>query len=64
MAEPDLEEMFGAEAPVDDMASEEGDEENDVALDAAIDELLTADDPATRREAFKRAISLCKDGGY
>lgn len=38
--------------------------EMDAALDGAIDDVFATDDPVARREAFKRAISLCKEGGY
>ena len=38
------------------------DAESEEALDAAIDEAFSSDDPVTRREAFKNAIRLCKEG--
>lgn len=40
--------------------------ETDAALDDAIDEIFSTDDPAARREAFKRALELCEQskGSY
>lgn len=72
MEKPDLDAVFMAPAGdkppamADDMppADADGDAEMDAALDGAIDDLFATDDPAARREAFKRAISLCKEGGY
>lgn len=40
------------------------DEGNEEALDAAIDEAFSTDDPDVRREAFKNAMRLCMPGGY
>lgn len=62
--EDDFSDVFGAAgegAPVDDL---EEDAESEEALDAAIDEALNAEDPAVRREAFKTAVRLCKEGSY
>lgn len=45
-------------------------QETEAALDDAIDEIFSTDDPAARREAFKRALELCESksagggGGY
>jgi vacuolar-type H+-ATPase subunit B/Vma2 len=60
--EEDFADVFGAEgAPVEDEMALEEDPEGDEALDAAIDEAMTAEDPAVRREAFKTAVRLCKE---
>lgn len=50
--------------PVEPAPPPEETAEMDQALDDAIDELFAAEDPAARREAFKRAISLCKESEY
>lgn len=38
--------------------------EREEAENAAIDEMFEAEDPVARREAFKRAVQLCMEGGY
>lgn len=40
------------------------DAEMEAALDESIDEVFASEDPVMRREAFKRAIRLCKDSAY
>lgn len=68
MDEAALAEVFGKEgAPVEEMPPEGTmvDEDEGEALDMAIDELFSAEDPEARREAFKRAVELCgSHGGY
>jgi hypothetical protein len=64
--EDDFSDVFGAGAegaPVDELEDEtmEDDAESDDALDAAIDEAFSAEDPVVRREAFKNAVRLCKE---
>jgi hypothetical protein len=39
-------------------------EQSEQALDDSIDEMFATDDPAQRREAFKRAMKLCMDSSY
>lgn len=65
MEEEDFSDVFGEGAPVEEGMEgemEADDPEGDAALDAAIDEALTAEDPVIRREAFKNAVRLCKEG--
>jgi hypothetical protein len=61
--EEDFSDVFGAGegAEGEDMEGLEDDVETEEALDAAIDEALTAEDPVVRREAFKTAVRLCKE---
>lgn len=66
MKPEDMEAVFappgGAEGePSDDMAEEGDAAESDAALDSTIDEIFDSEDPVARREAFKRAIHLCKE---
>jgi len=49
-----------AEASPDDQTQEETEQ----ALDDSIDEIFSTDDPAQRREAFKRAMQLCNQTQY
>lgn len=61
-APEDLEAVFGGAegAPVDSEEMPNPDEMVDEeALDMAIDEAFTAEDPVARREAFKNAVRLC-----
>lgn len=59
-----LEEVFAGPAKGGSDEGEEVDEESTEAEDAAIDEMFAAEDPETKREAFKRAVRLCLDAGY
>jgi hypothetical protein len=67
---PDLDAVFMAppgDAPPalpEDVAPGEEDTESDDTLNLAIDDIFASEDPVARREAFKRACSLCKEGGY
>lgn len=56
----------GAAPPMADAALPPEDDaaEMEAALDDAIDEAFSAEDPVLRREAFKRAIRLCKEETY
>ncbi len=38
--------------------------EEETAENDAIDAVFATDDPATRREAFRKAVELCTKGGY
>jgi len=51
------------DGPAPPPSDHDGDE-MDQALDASIDEIFSTEDPVARREAFKRAIGLCKQGDY
>ena len=78
MDKPDLDIVFAAKpgdapaGPLDEMPPMDGEEtaegESEAALDLAIDDIFATEDPTARREAFKRAIELCKEshgeGGY
>ena len=62
--EEDFTDVFGAAGAEEgrgDELEEAEEPEGDAALDAAIDEALTAEDPAIRREAFKNAVRMCKE---
>lgn len=68
---PDLDAVFapGEGAPVEDMPPAEdeamaSDIGNEEALNAAIDEAFSTDDPDLRREAFKNAMRLCMPDAY
>ena len=50
--------------PVDDAVPVDDEAEMEAALDESIDEVFASEDPVMRREAFKRAIRLCKDSAY
>jgi len=60
-APPDLEAVFGAEegAPVEGDMPDTDEMVDEEALDMAIDEAFSAEDPVARREAFKNAVRLC-----
>jgi hypothetical protein len=56
----DYEDEISDEAPEEDTSDEEGtDEEEQDAFDTFTD---PDEDPATRLEAFRRAVKLCKSG--
>jgi len=69
MKPEDMEAVFAApagkggaeDAPPDDMSEPDDDSESEAALDSTIDEIFDSEDPVARREAFKRAIHLCKE---
>ena len=67
MDKADLDQVFapGGEAAPGEMEPGPGDEDDDAesgaALDSTIDEIFDSEDPVARREAFKRAIHLCKE---
>ena len=62
-ADEELDAVFLGAAPAEDaeMSEDDEDPEAEEALDAAIDEAFTTEDPEARREAFKNAMRLCKD---
>lgn len=72
MKAPDLSKLFGPKKGSPDMDEPDMDEdmpmedteETSSALDSAIDEVFDSSDPVARREAFKSAIRLCKEGDY
>lgn len=78
MDKPDLDIVFAAKpgdapaGPLEELPPLEGEVddagESAATLDLAIDDIFATDDPIARREAFKRAIELCKEshdeGGY
>jgi len=46
-----------------EISEDEGETERDIAVDEALDIVFdTSEDIDTRREAFKRAVSLCMKG--
>lgn len=60
MEKEELDEVF---AGAGSLAEAEEDPEAVDAEDAAIDEMFEAEDPETKREAFKRAVRLCLESG-
>lgn len=52
--------------PAGEMGDADGDESGDdeTAENDAIDAMFEETDPAARRELFKKAVELCKGGGY
>jgi hypothetical protein len=63
----DFSDVFGKAgegAPTDDAPDEGDDAETEDALDSAIDEAFSSEDPVARREAFKTACRLCNQSGY
>lgn len=63
-----LDEVFGAGGgampPDPELDEAEDMAESEEAVDLAIDEAFDTDDPVARREAFKNAVRLCKEGPY
>jgi hypothetical protein len=57
-----LDEVFGKDdGAMGDVATDDEDAETEEALDMAIDEAFSSEDPVARREAFKNAVRLCKE---
>jgi hypothetical protein len=57
-------EMGAPDGPDPKGLDDENSEESDQALDDSIDEMFATDDPVQRREAFKRAMTLCNQQQY